>query len=111
MPPRAGRKLANPDLARTLERIADGGHAGFYAGEVARELARFARDAGGFFNAADLRAQDAALGRAAVEGTYRGVTIYETPAPTQGFTVLEMLNLLEPFEPGTGNSSAPTTCT
>jgi gamma-glutamyltranspeptidase/glutathione hydrolase len=26
------------------------------------------------------------------------VTIYETPAPTQGFTVLEMLNLVEPFE-------------
>ena len=26
------------------------------------------------------------------------MTIYETPAPTQGFAVLEMLNLLEPFE-------------
>ena len=31
-------------------------------------------------------------------GSYRGVTLYETPAPTQGFTVLEMLNLLQPFE-------------
>src|SRR5690606_37156560 len=31
---------------------------------------------------------------------YGGVTIYETPAPTQGFTVLEMLNLLEPLELG-----------
>ena len=26
------------------------------------------------------------------------MTIFETPAPTQGFTVLEMLNLLEPFD-------------
>lgn len=31
-------------------------------------------------------------------GRYRDVTIYETPAPTQGFAVLEMLHLLEPFE-------------
>ena len=35
-----------------------------------------------------------------IRGTYRGVTIYETPAPTQGFTVLEMLNLLEPLDLG-----------
>src|SRR5262249_19825749 len=29
---------------------------------------------------------------------YRDVTLYETPAPTQGFTVLQMLALLEPFD-------------
>jgi gamma-glutamyltranspeptidase/glutathione hydrolase len=33
-----------------------------------------------------------------IQGTYRDLTLYETPAPTQGFTVLQMLNLLEPFE-------------
>ncbi|HTO48877.1 MAG TPA: gamma-glutamyltransferase [Burkholderiales bacterium] len=97
--PRAGTKLANPDLARTLERIAEGGRAGLYAGETARELARFARDTGGFFDEADLRAQGAAWGEP-VSTTYRGVTLYETPAPTQGFTVLEMLNLVEPFDAG-----------
>ena len=96
-PPGAGAKLANPDLARTLERIAGAGRDGFYGGETARELARFARATGGFFDEADLRAQDAAWGEP-VSGTYRGVTVYETPAPTQGFTVLEMLNLLEPFD-------------
>ena len=37
-------------------------------------------------------------GASRCKGSYRGVTIYETPAPTQGFTVLEMLNLLEPLE-------------
>ena len=42
-PPRAGALLPNPDLARTLEALADGGHAGFYAGDVAHEMARFAR--------------------------------------------------------------------
>jgi len=96
-PPSAGAKLTNPNLARTLTALADGGHAGFYAGEVAHEMARFAQDKGGFFTAADLGNQTARWGEP-LQGTYRGVTIYETPAPTQGFTVLEMLNLLEPLE-------------
>ena len=98
-PPAVGATLANPDLARTLERIAGAGREGFYGGETARGLARFARAAGGFFDEADLRAQDASWGEP-VSTTYRGVTIYETPAPTQGFTVLEMLNLLEPLPVG-----------
>ena len=95
--PRAGSKLVNPNLARTLTALAEGGHAGFYEGDVARELATFSQERGGFFDAADLKAQGARWGDALM-GTYRDVTIYETPAPTQGFTVLEMLNLLEPFE-------------
>ncbi len=95
--PRAGSKLANPNLARTLTALAEGGRSGFYEGDVARELARFSQANGGFFNADDLKAQSARWGEA-LKGTYRDVTIFETPAPTQGFTVLEMLNLLEPFE-------------
>ena len=95
--PRAGSKLANPNLARTLTALAEGGRSGFYEGDVARELARFSQANGGFFTADDLKAQSARWGEA-LKGTYRDVTIFETPAPTQGFTVLEMLNLLEPFE-------------
>ena len=33
-------------------------------------------------------------------GRYRNVTIFNTPPPTQGFTVIEMLNLIEPYELG-----------
>lgn len=95
--PRPGAKLANPDLARTLTALAEDGHAGFYEGAVAQELARFSQSNGGFFDAADLGAQRARWGEP-LQGTYRDVTIYETPPPTQGFTVLEMLNLLEPYE-------------
>ena len=43
----------------------------------------------------DFRRQKAAWDEPLV-GRYRDVTIYNTPPPTQGFTVLEMLNLLEP---------------
>jgi gamma-glutamyltranspeptidase len=92
-------KLTNPALARTLEAIAAQGRAGYYEGEVAAALSRFSAERGGFFRSADLAAQRAYWGEP-ISGTYRGVSIYETPAPTQGFTVLEMLNLIEPLELG-----------
>src|SRR6266540_5261951 len=97
--PRAGDKLVNRGLSLVLERIAASGHEGFYGGETARALASFSRSGGGFFEEADCRAQQASWGEP-LSGTYRGVEIFETPAPTQGFTVLEMLNLVEPYEIG-----------
>jgi len=97
--PAGGSRLRNAALARTLEVIGAQGRAGFYGGEVARALDRFSSERGGFFRAGDLAAQRAYWGEP-IRGTYRGVTIYETPAPTQGFTVLEMLNLIEPLELG-----------
>jgi gamma-glutamyltranspeptidase/glutathione hydrolase len=99
VPAAAGARLVNADLARTLERVAAEGRDGFYAGETPRALAAFAREHGGFFTAADFQAQDA-IWDEPISTMYRGVTIYETPAPTQGFTVLEMLNLLEPYDVG-----------
>ena len=97
--PRAGGKLSNRGLALVLERIAEGGREGFYGGETARALAAFSRAGGGFFDEADLLSQRAAWGEP-LAGSYRGVQIFETPPPTQGFTVLEMLNLVEPCEVG-----------
>lgn len=92
--PKAGTGIANPDLARTLETIAGNGPDGFYRGEVARELVRASDALGGFFTLDDLAGAYAEWG-APLSGTYRDVTIYNTPPPTQGFTVLEMLNILE----------------
>src|SRR5256884_2822341 len=97
--PRGGGKLTTRGLALVRERIAAAGREGFYAGETARSLASFSRGGGGFFD-------DAAVGRRRarwdepLRGIYRGVEIFETPPPTQGFTVLEMLNLIEPYEIG-----------
>ncbi|MBW8904732.1 MAG: gamma-glutamyltransferase family protein [Betaproteobacteria bacterium] len=97
--PLPGARLRNVALARTLEAIGAEGRTGFYEGEVARALGRFSAERGGFFRAEDLAAQSAYWGEP-IRGSYRGVTVYETPAPTQGFTVLEMLNLIEPLELG-----------
>ena len=92
-----GATLRNADLARTLEAIASDGWYGFYDGEVARELVRYSEANDGLFTLDDLEAQVARWGEP-LKGSYRGVTLYETPAPTQGFAVLEMLNLVEPLE-------------
>jgi gamma-glutamyltranspeptidase len=95
--PHAGSKLANPDLARTLQAVVDHGWSGFYEGPVAEEMARFAQSSGGFFGFADFARQKAIWGMP-LSGRYRDVEIFNTPPPTQGFTVLEMLNLLESYE-------------
>jgi gamma-glutamyltranspeptidase/glutathione hydrolase len=96
--PAAGGRLANPDLARTLERVAEG-RAGFYEGETAREMARHAREHGGFFTERDFAAQRANWSTS-IHATYRGVTIHETPPPSQGVSVLQALRLLERWEIG-----------
>ncbi|MBT3533361.1 MAG: gamma-glutamyltransferase family protein, partial [Rhodospirillaceae bacterium] len=95
--PDPGSIQVNENLARTLESYARDGWSGFYEGDVAKEMARFSAEQGGIFTADDLARQKATWGEPIV-GTYRDVTIYNTPAPTHGFTVLEMLNLLEPLE-------------
>ena len=96
--PAEGRRLANPDLARTLERLV-AGRAGFYERETAREMARHARAHGGLFSERDFAAQRSKWG-ASISATYRGVTIHETPPPSQGLAVLQALRLLEPYEIG-----------
>jgi len=95
----AGQRVVNKDLACSLDAIADHGHSGFYDGPVAAEMERFARAHGGFFTVADFAAQKARWGEP-LTGSYRGTTIYNTPPPTQGFTVIEMLNLLEDCDLG-----------
>ena len=94
--PRRGKPATNAELARVLERDRRRGWSGFYEGETARELARFARTTAACSTkpTCGQRARwDEPLPR-----TYRDLTLYQTPAPTQGFTVLQMLKLIEPFE-------------
>ena len=96
-PPRAGQRLRNPNLALTLERIATEGRAGFYEGETAREMARFAREGGGLHAERDFARQRAEWGEP-LSTTYRGVAIHVTAPPTQGISVLQMLNLVESLD-------------
>ena len=62
-------------------------------------MARHAREHGGFYTERDFAAQHAKWGDS-IHATYRGVTIHETPPPSQGVSVLQALRLLEPWDIG-----------
>ncbi len=96
-PPRAGQSLINADLARSIEAVGAGGREAYYEGDISKELARYAAANGGFFAEADFRAQRAQW-REPISTDYRGVRLYQTPPPTQGLSVLQMLNLIEPYD-------------
>jgi gamma-glutamyltranspeptidase / glutathione hydrolase len=94
---RAGEIFRQPDLARTLERIAENPD-DFYHGALARELAAAMQKGGGLITAADL-AHYEPKEREPVRGTYRGYEVISSPPPSSGGTVLiESLNILEGFD-------------
>jgi gamma-glutamyltranspeptidase / glutathione hydrolase len=92
--PGAGEVFVNPDLARTLEMIAKDGADGFYCGETARRVCGHLAASGGLLVEADFAACSADWVEP-LRTTFRGVEVCELPPNTQGFVVLEMLNILE----------------
>ena len=98
VPYEAGETFRQPDLAATLQRIADQGPAGFYEGETARLIAEEMRKNGGLITEPDLANYEAKK-REPIRGTYRGYEIISMPPPSSGGTVLvQMLNVLEEYD-------------
>ncbi|MGA2022667.1 MAG: gamma-glutamyltransferase [Candidatus Sulfotelmatobacter sp.] len=92
-----GDIFRQPDLARTLERIAAKPD-DFYHGALARELAAAMQKGGGLITADDL-AHYEVKEREPVRGTYRGYEVISAPPPSSGGTVLlESLNILEGYD-------------
>jgi len=93
----SGEILKQPELARTLERIAKDPD-DFYHGAMARELAAAIQKGGGLITAADL-AQYEVKEREPIRGTYRGYDIISAPPPSSGGVALtEILNILEGYD-------------
>jgi gamma-glutamyltranspeptidase / glutathione hydrolase len=94
-----GEIFRQPELARTLQRIADKPD-DFYHGSLARELAAAMQKGGGLITAEDL-AHYEVKEREPVRGTYRGYEVISAPPPSSGGTVLiEALNILEGYDLG-----------
>lgn len=97
-PYQAGEILRQPDLARSLQRIADQGPAGFYEGETAQLIEKEMKANGGLITMGDLKAYEAKK-RGVVKGTYRGYEIIGMPPPSSGgMAVVQMLNVLEGYD-------------
>ena len=94
-----GEILKQPELARTLERIAKNPD-DFYHGALAKQLAADMQKGGGLITEKDL-ADYEVKERQPIHGTYRGYDIYSAPPPSSGGIVLmEALNILEGYDLG-----------
>jgi gamma-glutamyltranspeptidase/glutathione hydrolase len=93
----AGERFTNPDLAKTLTRIAaDPGD--FYHGAMAGEIAGFLQKNGGLITREDLAAYEA-KDRRPLTGSYRGYEILTAPPPSSGgIVLLESLNILSGYD-------------
>ena len=94
----AGDRLVQPDLAQTLQRIADLGRDAFYRGPIADLIVAEMQAGGGLISKEDLAAYQPKL-REPIHGTYRGYDVYGPPPPSSGgICLIEMLNILENFQ-------------
>jgi len=95
--PVEGQLFRNPDLARTLSLIAEGGRDAFYKGPIADVIDGYMKRIGGYLRKADLAAHRSAW----VEPqsvNYRGYDVFELPPNGQGVAALQQLNILEGFD-------------
>ncbi|MBM3876919.1 MAG: gamma-glutamyltransferase [Verrucomicrobia bacterium] len=104
--PRKGEVFRNPDLARTLERIARGGRNAFYKGDLARTVSAYMLRHGGFITERDL-ADHRSTWVEPVSTSYRGYDVWELPPNGQGIAALQMLNVLEGYDLKTFGFGSP----
>ncbi len=96
--PKVGEIFKNPRMAKTLRRIAAEGAEVFYGGEIAEKIVRCSERKGGLFTLKDF-ADHRSDWVDPITANYRGYDIYELPPATHGFVTLEMLKILEGFDP------------
>lgn len=98
-PYRAGEILRQPDYAKTLNAISEGGHDAFYRGDIARTMAEDLVSNGAPIDLDDL-AQYVAEDSRIVRGSYRGYDIVGTDVPAAGVLSIQALQIMENFDPG-----------
>ncbi|HWP44904.1 MAG TPA: gamma-glutamyltransferase [Blastocatellia bacterium] len=92
--PEPGQIFHNPDLARTLRSISEGGAEAFYRGEIAKAIVASIRELGGAIDLRDL-AEHSSDWVEPITSSYRGYEVVEMPPNTQGVAALIALNIVE----------------
>jgi len=95
--PAKGEIWRNPNLAGTLQAIADGGRDAFYKGRIAHVIGDYFKANGGFLAYEDLAAHRGEWVEP-VSTNYRGYDVWELPPNGQGLAALQMLNILEGYD-------------
>ncbi len=95
-PPAAGTIFANPDLADSYDRLAEGGRDAFYDGDLGRRIVAAVAAGGGHLSMEDFRHHRGDwVDPVAVD--YRGYRVFEMPPNSQGIAALQMLQILEAY--------------
>jgi gamma-glutamyltranspeptidase len=97
-PWRPGERVRLPALAATLERLAEAGFEDFYEGGIAERQARGLAAVGCLISESDLR-EHTSTWCDPIETTYRDVRVTTHPPNSSGVVALELLNILEQFDP------------
>lgn len=95
--PETGEVFKNRQLATTLRAISEGGRDAFYEGEMARTMANFVQEQGGFLSYEDL-ADHSSEWVDPISTNYRGVDVWELPPNGQGTAALQILQILEGYD-------------
>ncbi|MDI3269962.1 MAG: gamma-glutamyltransferase family protein [Bacillota bacterium] len=103
--PKPGSLLRNPPLAKSFEILLDEGPGAFYGGVLGGSIARASTDEGGLLTVEDFEAfgkealvEGGPVLTPAIATSYRGYRVWQTPPPSQGHLLLQMLNILEGFD-------------
>ena len=93
-----GERFTQPELGKTLERLAKVGPRDFYTGQIAALIDTDMKRGGGLVTKDDLAAYQPKE-RAPLKGTYRGYDVLTMPPPSSGgATLLQELNILEFYD-------------
>ena len=95
--PSEGEIWRNPSLASTLKALAKDGRDAFYLGDIARTIADYMEENGGFLSLQDL-ADHRGNWIEPVSTNYRGYDVWELPPNGQGIAALQILNIVEQFD-------------
>lgn len=93
--PKESEILKQPQLAKTLKKLADFGADDFYKGQIAKEIATDMQKNGGWITLSDLQNFPEPKELSALKTDYKANTVYTQPPPCGGWTALLALSILE----------------
>jgi len=99
LPPDVGSVFRQPELARTLRKLADVGIEDFYHGEIARRIAADMQANDGLITEEDLRKRGPPAEMDPLVAIYRRHRIMSAPPPGGGFQLLLALNIIAQLTP------------
>ena len=94
-----------PDLGETLERLASAGWQDFYQGELGRRIGSYVSSIGGILTVRDMADYYPKVTKPYVT-TYHGAQVYGATLPSGGLSSLQILNMLDAFDPIPNGSAA-----